>query len=139
MRLTIADVRQAIREELAGETAVVWRGMNGVSADVLQKMIGTEPEDHGHVVVDIHVPVTKMGWWSERQGIALAYAATDSVSGPRPGYDVMLRGDVPVPSAPGAMAHALRATKGSRVHVTDVYYALPRGDRKAALKQLMAQ
>ena len=136
-QFTLGELRRLIREAFSG-SVTVYRGMNGISAAKLQKMIGVVPDDSGQANVDIKVSLSKMGWWSDREGVALTYATTDSIRGPRGGYDVLLKGTVNDVNADGPVSHALRQMPDAIVYVTDIYYSLPTGgNRRENLKKLL--
>lgn len=133
MKISVGELRQLIRESV---TDVVWRGMTGISARDLTKMIGVPPERSGHAQVSKSVPLSKMSWWSDRKSMALIYASTDPVRGPRPGYDVLMRGEVVKPDDDVNITHALRKDMSTTIRITDVCYSLPGPNRKAALEDL---
>lgn len=137
MRIRLGDLRRLIREAVTG---TVWRGMTNVSVRDLSKLIGGTPEQEGHARVDKAVPLSQMGWWAERRGLAMAYASTDPISGRRTGYDVLMKGEVVRPdSGPGEVTHQLRKDMTTSVKITDVYYAVPGRDRKGTLERLLGQ
>lgn len=122
---------------LISNAVTVYRGMNGISKIKLQKMIGVIPGDSGHVSINDNISLSEMGWWSDRIGVALTYASTDSVRGRKNGYDVLLKGVVDNTSD-GPISHFLRTIPDMVVHVTDIYYAMPiEGNRRKNLEKLI--
>jgi hypothetical protein len=136
MIITIGTLKRMLHENT--ERVEVWRGMVGVKSNKLSSLIGMPPSEQGHVKIDVNIPISTMGWWSERKNVALIYASTDGIHGKKAGYDVVLRGTVNVEPGPGGnVAHKLRDDMNTIVNVTDVYYALPNNDRKGTLINLI--
>ncbi len=88
------------------------------------------------------------GWWSNRKGVALTYATTDPVRGPKGGnslrYDVLLQGEAIITldnehNSDKDITHALRSAD-SEVTILNVYYIIRTGtskERRIALDSLV--
>lgn len=122
----------------------VWRGMTGLKASELQELLGQTIKESGSLEVDIDVPHSDMGWWSNRKGVAMAYASTDPVRGPKgPGstrYDILMRGEATIDAknAGKEVTWALRE-KQATVRITHVFYSKREGstqERKNYMENL---
>lgn len=139
----VASVRFADSEERSGTTVAIWRGMTGLKPSELQDLIGGPPGPEGAVDVEIEVPHSEMGWWSDRKGMALIYACTDPARGPKgPGsvrYDVLLQGEAVVAGTDSGknITHQMRA-EDTEVSIKRVFYAKREGDTKARKARLEA-
>lgn len=127
----------AARVAAENPPTVVWRGMTGISDKDLADLCEGNVDGSGHAEVAVEVPLSKMSWWTERKGMAMAYASTDPVR-PKKGWDVLMKGLSETVESDGNFTHELRKDLERTITITDVYYAMPSKDRKGALEALIA-
>ncbi len=126
------------------EEVQVFRGMTGLPASDLRKLIRSEPDDEGVVSPGTIVSTEKNPWWSTKLGLAVVYASTPNANGSKGEYDVVVVGGMSE-DARGFLQgkHGVVDFKSSKrlfsIRIERVAYVKRGKDSSARLRELLGK